>query len=121
VVFCPLTASSSLPGGGSPAKSPLFMAEPTKEHTFETAMRRLETLVRDMESDDLPLEDLLTAYEEGIGLVKVCQTQLAKAQQRLEIIQANAAGDLSLKEFSPGTAKPDAPQSRSSAKDVSLF
>ena len=82
-------------------------------------MTRLNTLVRDMESDQLPLEALLTAYEEGIQLVKVCQGQLAKAQQRLEIIQTNAARELEVKAFDPATAKPET--ARPSAKDVSLF
>jgi exodeoxyribonuclease VII small subunit len=97
------------------------MPEPTKEHTFESAMARLNALVRDMESDDLPLESLLTSYEEGIQLVKVCQAQLANAQQRLEIIQLNAAREPEVKPFDPASAKPDAPPARSSAKGASLF
>lgn len=97
------------------------MPEPTKEHNFESAMERLNALVEDMESDQLPLEALLSSYEEGIQLVKVCQGQLAKAQQRLEIIQTNAAKELEVKPFDPAAAKPEAPPARSSAKDVSLF
>ena len=96
------------------------MPKPTVEHTFESAMQRLNTLVNDMESDQLPLETLLATYEEGIKLVKVCQGQLAKAQQRLEIIQTNAAKELEVKPFDPVSAtKPEA--ARPSAKDASLF
>lgn len=96
------------------------MPKPTVEHTFESAMQRLNTLVNDMESDQLPLETLLATYEEGIKLVQVCQGQLAKAQQRLEIIQTNAAKELEVKPFDLVSApKPEAP--RPSAKDASLF
>ncbi len=84
-------------------------------------MQRLKALVREMESDQMPLEDLLTAYEEGTGLVKVCQGQLAKAQQRLEIIQRNAAKQLETKPFDPSGAKAEVPVARASAKDASLF
>jgi exodeoxyribonuclease VII small subunit len=47
-------------------------ASETSEHTFETAISRLEHLVEEMESDRMPLEQLLVAYEEGTKLVKVC-------------------------------------------------
>ena len=96
------------------------MPEPTTEHTFESAMKRLNTLVRDMESDQLPLESLLTAYEEGIQLVKVCQGKLAKAQQRLEIIQTNAARQAELKPFDP-TAPIRPEVTRPAAKDARVF
>ncbi len=84
-------------------------------------MQRLKALVREMESDQMPLEGLLTAYEEGTGLVKVCQGQLAKAQQRLEIIQRNAARQLETKPFDPTGAKAEMPVARASAKDANLF
>ncbi len=83
-------------------------------------MKRLNTIVQDMESDEMPLESLLTSYEEGIQLVKACQARLANAQQRLEIIQQNAAKELETKPFDPASAaKPEA--ARSSARDANLF
>ena len=74
------------------------------EHTFETAIERLERIVEEMESDKLPLEDLLTRYEEGTKLVKVCQEKLDSAERRIEIITRNAAGKPQLNEFEPTTA-----------------
>jgi exodeoxyribonuclease VII small subunit len=96
------------------------MPEPASKPTFESAIERLNSIVRDMESDELQLEALLAAYEEGSKLVKICQAQLANAQQRLEIIQMNAAKELETKPFDPASAaKAEAP--KSSAKDASLF
>ncbi len=59
---------------------------------FEQAMKRLEEIVEQMESGDLPLEDLIVRYEEGMKLVKVCQERLASAEQRIEIITRDSAG-----------------------------
>jgi exodeoxyribonuclease VII small subunit len=95
------------------------MPETPKEHTFETAMARLNALVGTMESDELTLDALLESYEEGVRLVKMCQSQLATAQLRLEIIQQNAAKELETKPFDPASAK--AETTRPAAKDVSLF
>lgn len=54
-------------------------------------MQKLETLVKNLETGTLPLEEALTAFQEGVGLVKQCQTLLAQAEQKVEILtKANA-------------------------------
>lgn len=83
--------------------------------TFETAIGRLEKIVEEMDSDQLPLEDLLVRYEEGIKLVKVCEERLRSAEKRIEIITRDAAGEPRLAEFEP-EKKPATP-----ADEVSLF
>ena len=67
---------------------------------FETAMDRLEKIVEQMESGQLPLEDLIVRYEEGMNLVKVCQERLASAEQKIEIIARNN-GKPVVKDFEP--------------------
>jgi exodeoxyribonuclease VII small subunit len=69
------------------------------ELNFETAMDRLEKIVEQMESGQLPLEDLIVRYEEGMNLVKVCQERLASAEQKIEIIARNNAGKPVVKDF----------------------
>src|SRR5213083_455825 len=59
---------------------------PSAELNFEKAMDRLEAIVEQMESGKLPLEDLIVRYEEGMGLVKVCQERLTSADQKIEVI-----------------------------------
>ena len=73
----------------------------TTELNFEKAMDRLEAIVEQMESGKLPLEDLIVRYEEGMGLVKVCQERLASAEQKIEIIARNSAGKPVVKDFEP--------------------
>ena len=71
------------------------------EVNFETAMDRLESIVDEMESGKMMLEELIVRYEEGMKLVKVCQERLASAEQRIEIITRNHAGKPVVKEFEP--------------------
>jgi exodeoxyribonuclease VII small subunit len=73
------------------------------ELNFEKAMDRLESIVEQMESGKLPLEDLIVRYEEGMNLVKICQERLASAEQKIEIIARNNAGKPVVKDFEPGT------------------
>jgi len=97
-------------------------------------MGRLEQIVQQMESDKLPLEEMLERYEEGTRLVKFCSEKLAAAEKRIEIITRNAAGKSHITEFDPAatpstpvsspskSAKtPPAPKSGTGADDISLF
>lgn len=111
------------------------MAKPvskTSESTFESALERLEQIVGEMEGDKLVLEDLLSRYEEGTKLVKVCQQRLDSAERRIELIARGAGGEAELSEFDPtaagATAARPAPAATprrstpsSSPEDVSLF
>ncbi len=60
------------------------------ELSFEEALSRLEALVRKMETGQLPLEKLMTAYEEGGKLAKVCRTRLDQLEQKVQILTGNA-------------------------------
>ena len=60
-------------------------------------MKKLEVIVEGMEADDVPLETLLTQYEEGTKLVKICQEKLAEAELKIQKLEQNAAGEMTLK------------------------
>ena len=95
--------------------------KPAPEANFEQAMQRLEEIVEQMESGELPLEDLIVRYEEGMKLVKVCQERLASAEQRIEIITRNSAGKPVVKKFEPAAAAEPETQGEPKNVDVSLF
>lgn len=99
------------------------MKKPAAEANFEQAMKRLEEIVEKMESGDLPLEELIVRYEEGMKLVKICQDRLSAAEQRIEIITRNSAGKPVVKEFEPAATTEAAPEIKGETKnvDVSLF
>jgi exodeoxyribonuclease VII small subunit len=63
---------------------------------FEEALKKLETIVEAMESEDLPLETLLAKYEEGTQLARICQDKLAEAELKIQQLEKNAAGEIKL-------------------------
>lgn len=92
-------------------------AKKSQEPSFESAIERLESIVEQMESDKLPLEDLLVRYEEGVKLVKLCSEKLQAAEKRIEIITREAGGKTKLAEFE-GDQTLSAPDK---TEDVRLF
>ena len=63
-----------------------------KEPAFEDALRRLETIVERLESGDLPLEESLRLFEEGVGLTRLCAGRLDEAQRRIEMLTKTEDG-----------------------------
>lgn len=68
---------------------------------FEEALKKLESIVEAMESQDLSLEALLAKYEEGTNLARICQEKLAEAEVKIQELEKNPAGDLNLKTIRP--------------------
>ena len=65
--------------------------------TFEAALKKLESIVEAMESEELPLESLMAKYEEGTKLAKTCQEKLAEAELKIQRLEKTEAGELKLK------------------------
>jgi len=61
-------------------------APKTGDVGFEQALERLETIVSEMESGTLPLEDMMKRFEEGRALAKLCSTKLNQVEKRIEIL-----------------------------------
>ncbi|MBK8230500.1 MAG: exodeoxyribonuclease VII small subunit [Candidatus Eisenbacteria bacterium] len=61
---------------------------------FEEAMTRLEGLVRELESGDLPLEESIARFEEGQALVKVLGELLDSAELKVKAVLRQADGEL---------------------------
>jgi exodeoxyribonuclease VII small subunit len=81
----------------SNAKGAEKAASELKELPFEDALKRLETIVESMEAQDLPLETLLARYEEGARLTALCQSKLQEAEVKIQQLEKNSKGSLSLK------------------------
>lgn len=59
---------------------------------FETALEKLEQIVRKLESGDLTLDESLTAFEEGIGLARTCEKLLQEAKGKVEKLVQKEGG-----------------------------
>ncbi len=68
-----------------------------KDLSFEEALKKLEGIVESMESDELSLEALLARFEEGTRLAKICQSKLTEAELKIQQLETNASGELTLK------------------------
>lgn len=60
--------------------------------TFEAALASLEDRVRRLEAGELPLEEALDLYEQGVELARVCHEQLEEAEQRVAALARGRAG-----------------------------
>ena len=65
-------------------------AKPESGPAFENALAELEAIVARMEDGQLTLEQSLSAYKRGAELLKLCQSQLADAQQQVKILEGGA-------------------------------
>jgi exodeoxyribonuclease VII small subunit len=60
------------------------MSEAKKDVTFEAAAKRLTEIVEKLEAGELPLEESLRLFEEGVTLSRVAQERLDAAQKKVE-------------------------------------
>lgn len=70
---------------------------------FEKAIERLEKIVQTLEKGELPLEDSLKIFEEGIRLSQLCMARLDEAEKRVEILMKDK-GKTVIKPFLPEAA-----------------
>lgn len=74
------------------------MAGSKKENspTFEQSLKRLEEIVEQLEQGDVPLDDAVKMYEEGIELSKACVEKLTQAELRLKKLAKDMQGNFRL-------------------------
>jgi exodeoxyribonuclease VII small subunit len=68
---------------------------------FEQAMARLEAIVGELEKGELPLDESLRIFEEGIRLSKSCLKVLEEAERKVEVLVQEKNGKKQLHAFSP--------------------
>ncbi len=64
-------------------KLPLEMNMPEKEYDFEKNLQRLEKIVEELTSGDMPLEKSMKKFELGVELYKQCQEQLKIVDKKI--------------------------------------
>ncbi len=71
---------------------------------FEKALEDLEKIVEAMESGELTLDQALKKYEEGVGLVRACQSKLVETEKKIEVLTRTLDGSLKKEVFDPDAA-----------------
>jgi exodeoxyribonuclease VII small subunit len=69
------------------------------EKKFEASLARLEEIVQDLEKGDLPLEQSLKLFEEGIKLSRICNKRLEDAERKVEILMKDKGGNMTAEPF----------------------
>ena len=75
------------------------MGNKTKKNDFEKSINRLEELVDKMESGESSLEQNLEWFEEGMDLIKTCQTHLADSDKRVQELIKSSESENKTKEI----------------------
>jgi exodeoxyribonuclease VII small subunit len=73
--------------------------------TFEESLKQLEAIVAQLERGDLPLEDSIRIFEEGMRLSAECKKQLEEAEGKVEILVKRRNGSMEREPFAPLTPK----------------
>lgn len=67
--------------------------------TFEASLNELETIVKQLEEGDLPLEESLKLFETGVKLSRECRERLTNAERRIEVLMKDNNGGFSVEEI----------------------
>jgi exodeoxyribonuclease VII small subunit len=67
--------------------------------SFEESLKKLETIVDQLEKGDLTLEDSLKLFEEGVGLSAACKKEIDEAEGRVQILIKQRDGSLKTEPF----------------------
>lgn len=78
-----------------------------KEKAFEEALSELEEILNRLEQGDLPLEEALQLFEQGVKLSRLCHTKLDEAQKRVEILLKDEGGKMTAQPFEKGAGEED--------------
>ena len=75
------------------------MSKQENNKDFETSLKKLEQIVLDLENGDLPLEQSIKTFEEGVKLTKHCQNLLSKAELKIQKLVESKDGSIDLEAF----------------------
>ena len=70
------------------------MSEEKKEVEFETALKKLESIVENLETGEMSLEQALKQYEEGVRMADICSKRLTEAEKKVEVLMKTGGGKL---------------------------
>ena len=68
------------------------------ELTFEEALAKLEKIVRQLESGNVPLDHLMQLYDEGNELIRFCSDKLSAAEAKVRVVEEKN-GEIAFRDF----------------------
>ena len=83
-----------------------------KSEQYEEAIKRLQVIVERMERGDLPLEEAMESFTEGIKLVQYCHQKLEEAESKVQMLLQNQQGEWIVAPFEPASTSTTGNSSR---------
>jgi exodeoxyribonuclease VII small subunit len=71
--------------------------------SFETSLKQLEQIVEKLEKGDLPLEESIKLFEEGVALSNACKAELEAAEGKVQVLMKQRDGAMKLEPFEERT------------------
>ena len=75
------------------------MSKQENNKDIQTSLKKLEKIVSDLENGELPLEESIKTFEEGVKLTKHCQNLLSKAEIKIQKLVESKDGSIDLEAF----------------------
>ena len=70
------------------------MAENKKTIDIESAMKRLSEITEELSCEGVKLEEALALYEEGVGLVRICNKKLEATERKIKMLKTSVEGEI---------------------------
>lgn len=83
-----------------------------KKQTFESSLKQLEKIVSQLEDGDLPLEESLKLFEDGVKLSRECRERLEQAERRIEVLLKDEDGNPTLQAIEPDELDDQTPRAK---------
>ena len=68
------------------------MAKDEKEMAFEEAMEKLEEVSEKLSGENVPLDEAISLYEQGVAYYDICKSKLDDAERRIKVIEDGLDG-----------------------------
>ena len=78
-----------------------------KSDMFEDALKKLQELVEKLEKGDLPLEEAMECFSEGIGIAQFCHKKLEEAENKVQMLLKDQQGGWTSAPFEPVNTSAD--------------
>ncbi len=78
----------------------------TNRKKFEDELKELEAIVAQIDSGELSLEESVSVFERGVGLVRSLNQKLDEVERKVELLMRNAQGELKTTPYEPA-GKPE--------------
>lgn len=76
-----------------------------KGEAFEEALKKLQSIVEKLERGDIPLEEAMESFTEGVRLAQFCHQKLEEAESKVQSLLMDEQGHWTTSPFDTGSSE----------------